>query len=342
MVPPGSSGMKVVGVFNPAAVDVGEEVYVLARVVEAPAEDKPGHLGLPRWSAAGQVEIDWLPTGRYNLIDARVVEFVPESILRLTFTSHLRLYRFDRELKLLSPAEGELNFVPERDYELYGVEDPRITKLDGWYYITYVAVSMHGACTALARTRDFRSIERLGIIFPPENKDVVLFPEKINGRYAALHRPNPRMHFTRPEVWVAFSDNLREWGDHAPLAVPNTEAWQSGRIGGGCPPVRTGRGWLVVYHGSERVTGLPTQAIGSYYGAAMLLDLHDPSKVIAAAESPILLPEQPYETQGFVPRVVFPTAILDRGDRWLIIYGAADENIAAVELDKTALDRAIR
>lgn len=338
MVPPSTPGMKVVGVFNPAAVDVGDQVYVLARVVEAPVEERPGRIGLPRWLPRGQgIEIDWLDAGQYIAIDTRAVEVAPDGFLRLTFTSHLRLFRFDREMKLLSPPEGELNFIPERESELYGVEDPRITVLDGWYYITYVAVSMHGACTALARTRDFKTIERLGIIFPPENKDVVLFPQKVGGRYAALHRPNPRMHFTRPEVWVAFSDNLRDWGDHTPLAVPNVQAWQSGRIGGGCPPVRTDRGWLVIYHGNDRVASLPTGAIGSYFGAAMLLDAADPSRVIGVAPAPILVPEQPYEVQGFVPRVVFPTAVLDRGDRWLIVYGAADENIAAAEVKKECL-----
>lgn len=341
MVSPSQSDMSVIGVFNPAAIEVRDEIMVLARVVEAPRESRPGLVGLPRWKEDGGIEMDWLGADQYSSVDTRVVELRPDGVLRLTFTSHLRLFRFSKDLRLLSGPEGELNFTPGVSYETYGVEDPRITFLEGWYYITYVAVSKHGACTALARTRDFERIERMGIIFPPENKDVVLFPRKVAGRYAALHRPNPRMHFTRPEVWIAYSEDLRNWGDHSPLAIPNVKSWQIGRIGGGCPPVWTERGWLVIYHGNDRMASQPKHAVGSYYGAAMLLDGTNPGRVIGVAPEPILVPQRPYEVEGFVPNVVFPTAVLDRGANWLVIYGAADENIAAVEVSKREMERAI-
>lgn len=334
--------VRVVGVFNPAAIDAGDEVLILARVAEAPAEIRTGYVGLPRWRRdGGGVEIQWAEHERVRMIDPRLVELRSEGVVRLTFTSHLRLYRFTRDLKPLSPPEGEARMTPLGPWEVFGVEDPRITLLDGWMYITYVAASPHGACTALARTRDFRSVERLGVMFPPENKDVVIFPEKIGGRYVALHRPNPHMHFTRPEVWIGYSDNLVDWGGHEPLLIPNTASWQTGRIGGGAVPIRTDDGWLVVYHGNDRIPGMPEHLVGSYFGAALLLDLDDPRKVVAHAAEPILFPQQPYETHGFVQNVVFPTAVLDRGDAWLIIYGAADENVAAAQVAKARLRDAI-
>ena len=105
-----------------------------------------------------------------------------------------------------------MRFLPDSEMEEFGVEDPRITALGGRYYFTYVAVSRHGAATALASTTDFRQFERHGIIFCPENKDVVLFPEQVGGEFVALHRPNAATPFCRPEMWVARSPDLVRLG----------------------------------------------------------------------------------------------------------------------------------
>src|SRR5439155_20611952 len=108
----------------------------------------------------------------------------------------------------------EVRFPPGTPLEEFGVEDARITWLDGRYRITYVAVSRHGAATALASTADFLTFERHGIVFCPENKDVVLFPERIDDEYGALPRPNPATPFCRPGMWVARSTDLIHWGRH--------------------------------------------------------------------------------------------------------------------------------
>lgn len=336
-VPPSSDQMKVVGVFNPGAIDLGDEVLILARVAEAPVENRPGFVGLPHWRADGSgIEIQWLRTEELTPIDPRVVERKRDGVTRLTFTSHLCLFRFSRDLKQRTAQVQRL--TPQSPYETFGVEDPRITLIEGVYYITYVAVSEHGACTALARTLDFVKYERMGIIFPPENKDVTLFPEKIGGKYVALHRPNPRTHFSPPEMWLATSENLRDWGQHRPLYSGASSRWQTGRIGGGCPPVRVAGGWLVVYHGNDKIPGSPLEDVGVYSGGALLLAAEDPAQVIARSPEPIMVPEAEFERRGFVPNVVFPTALLDRTENWLVIYGAADSAIAAVELSKAEVE----
>ena len=161
------------------------------------------------------------------------------------------------------------------------MEDPRITRLGDTFYFTYVAVSRHGACTALASTTDFKTFKRHGIIFPSENKDVLLFPETIDGDYVALHRPNPRYQFSPPEIWLARSPDLVHWGRHAVLRV-GASPWETGRIGGGVPPMRVPGGWLEIYHGSTRETG----GVGRYVAGALLLDAENPAVVIGRTSEP--------------------------------------------------------
>ena len=224
-VPPSRDDLEVVGVFNPGAVRAAEEVVLLARVAERPREHRPGFTGLPRWDSEAGVVVDWIPDSDLEAVDPRVVRRKADGLVRLTFTSHLRVIRCGdgRAVREIT----DITFRPISDIEEYGVEDPRITPLEGRYYFTYVAVSRHGPATALASTVDFRSFQRHGVIFCPENKDVVLFPEKIDGAFAALHRPVCRMPFTAPEIWTARSPDLIHWGAHSPLDISGGE-WQSG------------------------------------------------------------------------------------------------------------------
>jgi predicted GH43/DUF377 family glycosyl hydrolase len=199
-------------------------------------------------------------------------------------------------------------------------------------------VSRHGAATALASTRDFRTFERHGIIFPPENKDVLLFPERIGGRYLALHRPNPATHFARPEMWLAASPDLVHWGRHG-VFLGGDDAWELDRIGGGAPPLRLPGGWLEIYHGSSRGRG--DRAVGAYSAGALLLDPDEPRRILG--RSPRLFrAEAPFETEGFVPDVVFPTGIVPRGDELLVYYGAADACTAVVEFSVAELLERLR
>ena len=337
-LPASRADFEVVGAFNPGAVLVTQtrrdaastledEVVLLVRVAERPRERRAGFLGLPRWDARRGLVVDWVSEAEWEFVDTRVVRRRADGIVRLTFTSHLRVVWCGEGCAVR--VVGESIFKPEGELEEFGVEDPRITAIDGRYYITYVAVSRHGPATALASTTDFRVFVRHGIIFCPENKDVVLFPEKIAGAYAALHRPVCGTPFTKPEMWLARSPDLLHWGNHSPLALDGAE-WQSGRVGAGVPPIRVDGGWLAIYHGNRRPT-IPGE-VGTYYGGALLLDAADPSKILQRTAEPFFQPEADFELKGFVPNVVFPTGAVTMGDRLLIYYGAADSVTAVVEM----------
>jgi len=330
-VPPSRDDFQVVGVFNPGAVRAADEVVLLVRVAERPRERRPGFTGLPRWDPAGGLTVDWVPDADLVPVDPRVVRRRADGLVRLTFTSHLRVVRCG-DGRAVREITG-FTFRPQAEVEEFGVEDPRITPLGVRFYFTYVAVSRHGPASALASTADFRTFERHGVLFCPENKDVVLFPEKIGGAFAALHRPACATPFTRPEMWAARSPDLIHWGAHAPLVVPGGE-WQSGRVGAGTPPLRVADGWLEIYHGNQQPTG-PGE-VGTYYGGALLLNPDDPARVLRRTPEPFFRPEAEFEVRGFVPNVVFPTGLV-RDDSLLLYYGAADTFTAVAEFSEREL-----
>jgi predicted GH43/DUF377 family glycosyl hydrolase len=318
--------LKVIGAFNPGVVETPDGVRLLVRVAESVREQRPGQVALPRWDpAAGRGVVDWVGEDEVTFVDPRVVIVKRTGIRRLTFISHLQIAR-SRDGRIIDRIDAS-RFLPADENEEFGVEDPRITPLEGRFYFTYVAVSRHGAATALASTADFKTFARHGIIFPPENKDVVLFPEPIGGRFVALHRPNPAQHFSPPEMWLGTSPDLICWGGHTPF-LGTTSGWDVGRVGGGTPPIRTSAGWLEIYHGNDQRPG--ASGVGRYSAGALLLDLENP-RCILSARGQILIPETDYEREGFIPNVVFPTGIVRQGDTVLVYYGAADESCAVVE-----------
>jgi predicted GH43/DUF377 family glycosyl hydrolase len=230
-------------------------------------------------------------------------------------------------------------FAPQTELEEFGVEDPRLTPIDGRFYFTYVAVSRHGAATALTSTTDFQTFTRHGIIFCAENKDVVLFPERMGGDYAALHRPAGLTPFTRPEMWIARSPDLLHWGRHDCLCG-GVKTWETSRIGAGPPPLKTPEGWLLIYHGNTK--GRQLTDVGVYSAAAMLLDAEYPNVINKRTPSPIMEPTAGFEVQGFVPRVVFPTGVVETDETMLVYYGAADTSTAVVEFSRAELMSKLR
>ena len=322
--------LEVIGAFNPGAIATDDGVVLLVRIAEEARERRPGKVSFPRWDPASKrTVIDWHEEMHLNPLDIRVVKRKQDGLARLTFISHLRVVK-SRDGRTIDSIE-EIRLEPANEYEEFGVEDPRITRLNDKYYITYVAVSRHGVATALASTKDFRFFERHGIIFYPENKDVVLFPEKINGSYHALHRPNGATPFTKPEIWLAKSPDLIHWGEQQHFLGGSTE-WDIGRIGAGTPPIRTEAGWLAIYHGNSKRE--EEKGIGIYSGGLLLLDLENPCN-IRGASGRVFLPQTDFEIQGFVPNVVFPTGIVQQGDSLLVYYGAADTSTALVEFSLT-------
>ena len=325
-LPPTRDDFEVVGAFNPGAVWAESEVVLLVRVAERPRERRPGFQGLPRWDPQAGLTVDWEPDSELEPIDPRVVRRKSDGLVRLTFISHLRVVRCG-DGRAVRQVTG-VTLRPQAEVEEFGVEDPRITAIDGRFWVTYVAVSRHGPATALAWTDDFRTFERVGVIFCPENKDVVLFPEQIGGMHAALHRPMCATPFARPEIWTARSEDLVHWGMHAPLLIPSGE-WQSGRVGAGAPPLRIEDGWLELYHGNRR-PARPGE-VGAYFGGAIVLAPSDPARVLRHLDEPFLVPEADFEVDGFVPNVVFPTGVVRDGEVLLVYYGAADAVTAVAE-----------
>jgi beta-1,2-mannobiose phosphorylase / 1,2-beta-oligomannan phosphorylase len=317
---------EVVGVFNPGAIVAGDEVILLVRVAERPRERRAGFTPLPRWQPGEGLVIDWTPDDMIEPVDPRVVKRKADGLVRLTFISHLRVVRCGDGRSVTQVSD--VHFLPETSLEEFGVEDPRITAIDGRFYFTYVAVSRHGAATALASTTDFHRFDRHGVIFCPENKDVVLFPERIDGQYVALHRPNAATPFCRPEMWIARSPDLIHWGRHECLHGGGAD-WETGRVGAGTPPVRVDAGWLEIYHGNRQPTR-PGE-VGIYATGVLLLDSTNPASVLRRTAASIFEPTAEFERHGFVPDVVFPTGIVELEHSYLIYYGAADSCTAVVE-----------
>ncbi|UCG59525.1 MAG: hypothetical protein JSU70_08420 [Phycisphaerales bacterium] len=204
-------------------------------------------------------------------------------------------------------------------YEQWGCEDARVTYLpeEKRWYITYTAYSANGAAVALACTEDFVSAERIGLIFSPNNKDAVLFPQKFDGRWAVFHRPDAG---GIEHIWSAYSPDLVHWGEpHCVLPEGAGAAWDAVKVGAGPPPVLTKRGWLLIYHGVKGYGGHLVYRTG-----VALFDKEQPYKMIARSPDWVFQAEAPYEQSGLTPNVVFPTGLLVRGDELWMYYGAAD------------------
>jgi beta-1,4-mannooligosaccharide/beta-1,4-mannosyl-N-acetylglucosamine phosphorylase len=207
--------------------------------------------------------------------------------------------------------------------ELWGVEDPRIVQLeDGRFAVTYTAYSKAGPLVALAMTDDFQTFERHGSIFAPEDKDAAFFPRQFDKRWALIHRPVPSIAGAKANMWLSFSPDLRNWGDHTVLLESRDGAWwDAGKIGLGAQPIATSDGWLIVYHGVRE-----TPAGALYRMGLALLDIDDPRRVLRRSDEWVVGPQAIYEVTGDIPNVVFPCgAVLDdEAGELRLYYGAAD------------------
>jgi predicted GH43/DUF377 family glycosyl hydrolase/glycosyltransferase involved in cell wall biosynthesis len=367
-VAPSLPALEVVSVFNAAAAQIGEETILLVRVGERPrtltgvppADAQTLDLASPdeglKPLAAGilgenLVGLTFLATAQQppavvvayvrrdlpgvDLGDPRTIRVRmprakpggPEEVRDyLTQISHLRVARStDGAHFQFDPLPA---VVPADSFEEYGCEDPRATLIDGVWHITYVSVSRLGITTSRLTTRDFRTFERRGVMFLPDHKDVALFPERVSGRYVALTRPMPQSFNRVLGVWIAFSDDLVNWGGHRPLALPRKGMWDELRTGAGAVPFRVPEGWLELYHGVDNN--------GRYAMGALLLDANDPSRVIGRSPDPILVPTDDYERSGLYDNTVFSCGHVpldDRGERIRMYYGAADSCMAAADFD---------
>lgn len=233
-------------------------------------------------------------------------------------------------------------FNPDHDteYEVLGVEDPRITKIGDSYYITYTSASLYPSVTgagvekretgetpwrvrvSIAHTNDFRTFTRHGVVISHiDSKDGVLFPEKFKGNYLLLHR-------VIPHVRLALGKNITGFVERGPLLAPDGTGWDSARVGAGAPPIMTEYGWVLIYHGVDK---------NDHYNIGLaLIDPHDPLRVLARSKEPILRPTEDYEKSGQVNNVVFSCGAVRIKDELLVYYGAADSciGVASIEYGK--------
>ncbi|MCD8194084.1 MAG: glycosidase [Tannerellaceae bacterium] len=271
-------------------------------------------------------------------------------VIRLGLATSTDGFNFRRASSL--PA-----FEPEKDnFDSGCVEDPRIVKFDNEFYITYAyrpfppgqywkfghdvvlqpecgadapaAIKNNLGNTGLAVTTDFKEFRRLGRLTQPvlDDRDVILFPEKINGQYVMMHRPKQftgeKYGVKYPSIWLKFSDDLLNWEEkESHLLLTGIEGTWEEKIGGSTPPLRTDEGWLVIYHGVEH------GGLGYYRAGAILLDINDPLKIIAKAPGFILEPEFDYEIEGYYRGCVFPTGNVIVDDALYVYYGCADKYV---------------
>jgi beta-1,4-mannooligosaccharide/beta-1,4-mannosyl-N-acetylglucosamine phosphorylase len=199
--------------------------------------------------------------------------------------------------------------------------DPRVTKIDDAYYISW-CTDDHGATIGLGRTTDFKTFVRMENAFIPFNRNGVLFPRKVNGEYVMLSRPSDSGHTPFGDIFISRSPDLVHWGKHRHVMGKGGKGWWQGtKIGAGPIPIETTEGWLMIYHGVSGTCNGYVYSIG-----VAVLDIDEPWKVKYRASDYLLTPEVDYETRGFVPNVAFPCAALADADtgRIAVYYGAAD------------------
>ena len=225
-------------------------------------------------------------------------------------------WQFEKN-KIRFMDESGREFMPRYAY------DPRLVKIEDMYYIIWCQ-DFYGASIGMAKTTDFKTFTRIENPFLPFNRNAVLFPRKINDKFVMLSRPSDSGHTPFGDIFLSESPDLEYWGHHRHVMSKSSNWWESLKIGGGCAPIETDKGWLLIYHG---VTGTCNGYV--YSMGAALLDKNQPSVVLKRASRYILTPETWYEERGFVPNVCFPCASLTDSEtgRIAVYYGCADSYV---------------
>lgn len=315
-----SKAMKIECLLNPGVFKFESKIWLLLRVAERPGQTE-GQVALPLYNEKGEIEIHRFDKADQALdfTDPRVIKY--RGRYYLTTLSHLRLVCSEDGKNFYEP-EGYSPIFGLNKLEAYGIEDCRVVEIDGTYHLTYTMVSHLGVGVGLIKTTDWKNFDRVGMIFPPHNKDCAIFSEKVNGKYYALHRPSsPQLGGNF--IWLAESTDLLHWGNHQCLAATREGMWDSARVGAGAAPIKTEKGWLEIYHGANEDN--------RYCLGALLLDINNPSIVIARSEQPIMEPVEDYERTGFFGNVIFTNGHLVEGDTIHLYYGASDEVICGAD-----------
>lgn len=328
---PGIDGMEITCLLNPGVFTYNEKTWLLLRVAERPTQ-KEGIISFPVYNKEGNIEVLSFDANDPDLdaSDPRVINYKGKNYL--TTMSYLRLVSSEDGIHFNEESEYPPIFG-EGELESFGIEDCRVATTSDGFYLTFTEVSPVAVGVGLIHTNNWKSYTRHGMIFPPHNKDCALFEEKIGDKFFALHRPSS------PElggnyIWIAQSPDRLHWGNHKCIATTREGMWDCARVGAGAAPIKTSEGWLEIYHGADYNH--------RYCLGALLLDLNDPSKVLARSQEPIMEPIAEYEQTGFFGNVVFTNGHLVEGDTIKMYYGASDEVICGAELSISEILKSLK
>ncbi|KQO22594.1 glycosidase [Flavobacterium sp. Leaf82] len=321
-IPASREGLEITCLLNPGVFQYQNKTWLVVRVAERPKQ-KEGIISFPILTETGTIKIIEIPKEDPELIatDARVINYKGADYL--TTLSHLRLLCSEDGHEFYEP-ENYPSLVGEGMLETFGIEDCRVALIEGTYYLTFTSVSDNGVGVGLRTTINWKDFTKHGMILPAHNKDCAIFEEKINGLFYALHRPSS-VDIGGNYIWLASSPDGIHWGNHHCIIKTRKGLWDSKRVGAGAAPIKTDKGWLEIYHGANENH--------QYCLGAFLMDLKDPSKVIARTEKPIMIPTTEYELSGFFGNVVFTNGhvVEPDGDTFTIYYGASDEFVCGAQ-----------
>lgn len=319
-IKPINNEFEIIGAFNPGVTKYKDKIVLLVRIAQRIKSTTNNKVIVPVVEDKGLNYINFDKSNtEYNFSDVRIV--ASNQGRWLTSLSSLVLACSDDGINFTIDYENGI--FPQGEYEKFGIEDARITKIDDIYYITYSAISEKGICTTLQSTKDFINYNRHGNILCPDNKDSAIFPSKINGKYYMIHRPSSS-EFSRPEIWIAESSDLISWGNHRHVMGVRLNEWDSARIGSSSVPIELEDSWLMLYHGADKNN--------TYCLGAVLLDKNDPQKVLKRSKKPFMIPTNPYEKNGFFSDVVFSCGCILENETITLYYGAADEFVCKAEV----------
>jgi predicted GH43/DUF377 family glycosyl hydrolase len=341
----------VLGAFNPGLTRLSNgNLLLMVRVAEAlsdpVAED---HVHAIRWAPDGYT-LDRYPLGSVAMTDPRQFSLRGGLYrqLALTSLSWLLPVELTPDARAIVEVHYDRAVEPAASFQEYGVEDARISKVDGRWYMTTCSVSAERHCTTLYTSEDGLDYSLRGIVLDHQNKDMVLFEGKVGGAFVALTRPLGEVYFAYPEaspfvagpaIHLAASPDALHWKPFdQPGIRPRKRSRAGMKLGGGSPPIRTAQGWLMIYHGVEA-----RESVGVYRSFWALLDLDDPSRVLRLEDETPLLEASPELTrsiaaQMYLPSpVVFTTGIADAGDDYIVASGEADLACRITRLPKSML-----
>jgi predicted GH43/DUF377 family glycosyl hydrolase len=339
----------VLGAFNPGMTLLPNgNLLLMVRVAEAlrhPIRD--GKVHAIRWDD-GRYVIDGWPLELANTADPRkfVLHGGGWKIMALTSLSWLLPVELSADSLEVVAVHYDRAVAPEGTYQCYGLEDARISRVDGSWLMTTCSVSPERHSTTLYSSADGLAWKFEDIVLDHQNKDMLIFEGRIDGRYWAQTRPLGDLYFayppgsewrSGPSINLATSPDARHWKPHLKPGIrPHANTVATARTGGGAPPILTKDGWLTLWHGVE-----PKEIVGIYRTYCSLLDAGDPAKVLRTNHRPVLeaSPEltQPLSDRMYVHDVVFTTGIVDADDHYIVASGEADLACRITRIAKTSL-----